>query len=302
MSWRPKWQNFGTRNWEEIRDSWLGHIPKFPSTGARPDPGLERLEPLLAIDLPENHGRFADVPGLRRLTLWEAVFLFHKCAHVNLAAQRLGKQGMHSWCLFNAYHAAYLGARGTMAMLGIALPNVGGIQIAIDLYPQPTKKVRSIGTPRFDEFLIVRLFKLIEQRYLWEAFKRVLRMSDAQCWEASVRDELLNVSYEDFSRPRNHFLYRVPFWPFDDLITDAGPIELSDLFEPTLDVDDLGFLLRLSFSVYRLFEQLMADLGTQSAVIREQVAGSRFLSDSELPELNCYRNFLSRVRAQAAAG
>src|SRR5439155_6373055 len=103
-----------------------------------PEPGLENLAPLQAVPLPDNHGTFPDVEGLRSNALWEAVFLFHKCAHTSLATQRVGGQGMHSWSLFNAYHSAFLGAKGIMALLGIAVPKINGIQLAIDLFPEPT--------------------------------------------------------------------------------------------------------------------------------------------------------------------
>src|SRR5689334_1275353 len=137
MSWRPKWQNFGKRDWEEMCGSWVENVPIFPSLGSPPDPGLENLPTLLATKVPDNHERFSDVSGLRANSLWEAVFLFHKCAHTQLAAQRIGQQGMHSWSLFNAYHSAYLGARGITTLLGVPMPSLSGIQVALDLFPEP---------------------------------------------------------------------------------------------------------------------------------------------------------------------
>ena len=296
MSWRPKWQNFRGRDWEVVRDHWLSHIPNFPSIGARPDPGLEQLNTLQEIDVPVNYGRFPNVAGLRANTLWEAVFLFHKCSHTNLAAQRLAQGGMHSWCLFNAYHAAYLGARGILAMLGVALPRLRGIQTAIDLCPAPVKKKRHtpLGSAEFEDFLMVRL-QLLEQRYLWEGFQRVLRMSKATCWDLTVRHELLSLSYDEITPPRNHFLYRPDFWPLDDLTSDLAPAELMYLLGTELDIGDRGFLLRLSFSVYRLFEQLMSDLSSYSGVIKEQLTGSRFRPDSEAPEIDSYNEFVIQL-------
>jgi len=299
MSLRPKWQKLRRRHWVEMRDSWLFHIPRFPSVGARPDPGLEHLEPLLGIDVLKDNGRFPDVPGLRTLTLWEAVFLFHKCSHTNLAAQRLGQQGMHSWCLFNAYHSAYLGARGIMSLLGIALPNLKGSQVAIDLYPEPLKETRlPMGAPQFQEFLIVPLPPL-DQRHLWEAFQRVLRMSEASCWDTRLRQELLDVSYEKITPPRNRFLYRAHYWPLNDLISDVEPPDLTGFIGTDLVEEDPGFLLRLSFDVYRLFEQLMSDLAAYSAIVEEQLKTSRFLWNSEVPDVRYYRDFLSQLHVQA---
>jgi hypothetical protein len=256
MSWRPKWQNLGARDWSEIRGSWLANVPNFPAPGARPD-GLEHLVQLSGLTLPQDKDYFADIQGIRAVALWEAVFLFHKCSHTHLATQRMAWQGMQSWSLFNAYHSAYLGARGIMALLGIALPNLSGTQIAVDLFPVVSGgkgKRRILAQGQFQEFLILRLPKLIEQRYLWEAFQRTVRMTKATCWDGGLRQELLEVSYEDFSRPRNGFIYKVPFWPLDDLMEDADYSGMSSLLGTDLDVDDnRGFLLRLSFLIYTLF-------------------------------------------------
>src|SRR5205807_1931759 len=119
----PKFKNLiDARNWEQVRDAWLEHVPSFPAPGTPPDPGLEHLATLHVVELPETRARIADVVGLRRQVLWEAIFQFHKCAHTHLASQRLGSRGMHSWAMFNAYHSAYLGARAVLSILGIAFP------------------------------------------------------------------------------------------------------------------------------------------------------------------------------------
>lgn len=289
-SWRPKWQNLRSRNWETVRDSWIAYVPQFTAIGARPDPGLEHLEPLLQILLDKPNARYPDVSGLRTNNLWEAVFLFHKCSHTSLAAQRIAQQGMHSWCLFNAYHSAYLGAKGIMALLGVALPNLSR-QVALDLCPEPErrKRARPLGSAAFEEFIIIPLPNL-DQRRVWEAFQRVLNISEVQCWDTSLRQEILNLDYEQITPPRNRFLYRAHYWPLEDLASDAPSVNLETLWARELDVSDQGFLLSLSFSVYRLFEQLMGDLAGYSGSIREQFEASRCL-DRELPELDLYRSF-----------
>jgi hypothetical protein len=295
MTWRPKWQNFGIRNWEQIRDSWLANIPKFPDIGSPPNPGLEGLMPLLALAVPENHDKFPDVGGLRTNALWEAVFLFHKCSHTSLGAQRIGQQGMHSWSLFNAYHSAYLGARGMMTLLGVAMPIVNGCQVAIDLFPAPPKKrSQSFALPQFQEFIMVRL-GLLQQRYLWEAFQRVLNMTQSKCWDMSLRQSLLDPSFESITPPRNRFLYKADFWPLVDLITDDVPSNFDRLIGTELDVDEQGFLLRLCFSVYYLFEQLMHDLAGYSNPIKQQLDGSRVCTNLGLPVLGSYANFTSQL-------
>lgn len=310
MSLKHRWDKIGKRDWDDIRDTWISHVPQFPTLGAAPDPGLERLTSLLALSIPNATTgpaeRSEDIEGVRRNALWEAVFLFHKCSHANLAAQRLGQLGMHSWCMFNGYHSAYLGAKGVMTLLGLALANVSGKQIAIDLFPEalkPPKKKNAAHpqmSPKFQEFLVIRL-PLLDQRYLWEAFQRVLRQSHVKCWDMTIRKELVSVDYEKVTPPRNHFLYQARFWPLDDLIFDAKFEEMNSLIGTDLDTGEQGFLLRLSFCVYRLFEQLMQDLAQHSAVIKTQLDASRFLSESEAPELGCYKAFLTQVSSLAGA-
>jgi len=235
-SWRHKWQKIGARDWDEIRVAWLGNVPKFPAVGAPPEPGLENLPALIAVPLHNNNDRFPDVPILRSNSLWEAVFLFHKCAHTHLAAQRIGQQGMHSWSLFNAYHSAYLGARGIMTLLGVPTPLLGSGQVLLDLFPEPLKKKKHGPSPVFQEFVIVRLAKL-DQRYLWEAFQRVLRMTDATCWDTALRDALLDIDFEDFSRPRNKYIYKASFWPpLADLMAETLLADFNKLFGASLDI------------------------------------------------------------------
>ncbi len=308
QSYRSKWQKFSKREWSELRDDWVAYVPTFPTIGARPDPGLENLASLVKIDLPSvnpGYKREPNVEGVRRNVLWEAVFLFHKCSHTNLAAQRLGQQGMHSWSMFNAYHSAYLGARGIMALLGIALPKLKGEQTAIDLFIKPEsrtklKNLRALGLSQFQEFLIVRLPR-VEQRFLWEAFQHVLEISQADCLNPSLRRELLNLSFEDITPPRNHFLYQAHYWLFNDLTNDASGNELDVLVGTSLDPSDEAFLLRLSFSVYCLFEQLIRDLAENSTAIKMQIDGSRFLLGSDVPETERYKAFLSQAFLQVGA-
>jgi hypothetical protein len=313
MSLRPKWQNFRNREWDRIKESWVAHVPRFQGIGSPPDPGLEQLVHLRSIALPDNHERFQDVPGLRTNALSEAVFLFHKCSHTSLAAQRIGESGMHSWSMFNAYHSAYLGAKGIMALLGVALPKINGNQVAIDLFPEPQagrrspmvrralkqKQPRYVTSTEFNEFLIVRL-AMLDQRYLWEAFQRMLTITRSTCWDMGLRQDLLALSYEAITPPRNSYLYKAHFWPLSDLTADASFADFDRLIGTYLDVATDGFLLRLCFSVYYLFDQLMRSLAEDSGVIKQQIDASRVSSCSGLAVLGSYATFEAQVSKSGA--
>ncbi len=266
---------------------------------AKPDPGLEQLPLLLPLTpLDWIPSRYSDVPGLRTNAIWEAVYLFHKCSHTNLAAQRLALQGMHSWCLFNAYHSAYIGAKGIMAIFGVALPKLKDTQVAIDLFPAPETKQskKSLATSgiRFDEFVILRL-PMIDQRRIWEGLQRLLRVCGPECWDDALTSEITSIDYEKITPPRNHFLYKAQYWPLQDLVKDLPGSELKAMIAPELDTDKDGFLLRLSFVIYHLFERLMEDLAAYSPPIKVQLDASRCLVTTEIPELDLYRDFVAQT-------
>ena len=295
MSLRPKWQKIKSRSWHTLKGAWLANVPDFPAVGSRPDPGVDQICDLRGLAFPSVPQRCPDVDGLRRSVLWEAVFLFHKSSHTSLATQRLAEIGMRSWALFNAYHSAYLGAKGIMALLGIVFPKVETKQVVIDVFPPAMRKsYRGVQTGHFEEFLLIPIRKQLDQRHVWEAFQRVLRMSESRCWDHALRDDLLNLSWKQISPPRNHFLYQAPHWPLEDLISDDLG-HWSDFWSSDLDVDNEDFLLQLSFSVYRLFEQLVSDFSKESPIIGEQLRGSRCYSPNPRPTaLECYDSYIAR--------
>lgn len=295
MSLRSKWQKIQNRNWHVLKGAWLNSIPDFTDVGIEPDPGVDRLDGLRDFVVPTVPERYPDVEGLRRNVLWEALFLFHKCSHTSLAAQRLAEGGMRSWALFNAYHSAYLGAKGIMSLLGIVFPTVSSKQVVIDVFPPTRRKSkRGVVTGHFEEFLLIPIGKPLDHRSVWEGFQRALRQSEYESWDQVLRNELLGLSWKEISRPRNLFIYRVRHWPLDDLIVDVNG-EWGNFWSSELDVENEDFLLRLSFNVYRLFEQLVIDFSKQSPIIKEQLSQSRCFNPKPRPNaLQCYDSFIAR--------
>jgi hypothetical protein len=283
-----------SRDWPTIRDTWLNHIPVFSTVDAPPDPGLERLESLQVLAAAGDRGRQADVDGLRTNLVWEAMFLFQKCAHSHLASQRLGTGGMHSWAMFNAYHSAYLGARGIMSILGIALPFMPqGGQMLIDAFPEPDtnkgRKQLQSGAYTFAEFTLASVGRL-DQQDVWEALLRTIRVTTLGDIEATLRDELLEIGGGEITGLRNSFIYKAAFWPLADLTADGVEADFGALMSTRLDPEHAGFLLRLSCAVYRLFEQLVADLATLSGPIRNAIDQSRVLQDPSALALTQYND------------
>jgi hypothetical protein len=274
---RAKWQKLGKRSWDEIRDSWLQVSSYSVLIDGRPDPGLEALASLKALTIKEIAVTYPDVAGLRLNALWEGIYLFKKCVRTKAAAQTLAFQGLHSWSLFNAYHSAYLGARGIMNMLGFVTPKVNGIQVGLDLFPASApggsqgKRSARLLQNQFTAFSLAKL----DQRYIWEALQRVINMSDVPCWTQTLAQELFDLDYEKISPPRNHFLYKANYWPLEDIILDLPVQDLDGLIGTDLDVESSGFLLRLCFTVHLLFEQLILDLASKSNTILQQATMCR---------------------------
>jgi hypothetical protein len=289
-----------TRSWEHIKNSWMGSLPDF---GQPPVP-LTDLQVLRQVAKSGTRSSFADEDGLVRASvLAEAVFLFHKCAHTHLAAQRLGMKGMHSWAIFNAYHSAYLGARGVMALLGIALPQFGSLQFLIDVFPQPTiKRDRQrlvAGQWAFSTYALIHFAgRLFKQEDVWAAFRRVLSVSTVSCWSGNAYEELRALAKKSdvpVTRPRNAFLYVPTHWPLDDLLVDASEGEFESLFGMELDTGERGFLLRLSCEIYGLFESLVSDMAKVSGPIRLELERSRIAKNPKSDDLVAYNAFLKRV-------
>jgi hypothetical protein len=188
-----------------------------------------------------------------------------------------------------------------MALLGVAVPKINGNQVAIDLFPETTKRKRSslLGGIDFHEFIVVRL-GMLQQRYLWECFQRVLNMTEAKCWDVRLRRKLLDLDWEAITPPRNHFLYKAHYWPLSDLIKDGTASDFSRLSGMELDVEEPGFLLCLCFSVYYLFDQLMCDLAEYSAVVKQQTDEARIFASAGLAVVNSYTNFVAQISAAGA--
>lgn len=306
MGSRPRIKNvIGRRHWGPIRAAWLATPLSVAKVGTPPNPGLADLPPFLDIRLGSaDRALFEDVEGLRLNILAEAVFLFHKCAHTHLGAQRIGARGMHSWSLFNAYHSAYLGARGIMALLGISLPTRHDGQYLVDIFPLPesgrAQRDYAAGRHTFDEFFLVRFGANFDQRELWEMFQRTLNAADVDSLDERACRELLRPDHSAFSSRRNAMLYNAAHWPCDDLIADAALssfVGFAGSGPPPdyLEAAHPGFLLRLSFNVYRLFEALVKDLAKDSAPVRLELEASRIVNDQANADLTVYNDFVASV-------
>ena len=309
---RPVLKNvIGKRSWAQIKSAWIDSGGPLFGGDATARTGLEDLAELQHIATAKTRDIFgdSDVPALRGILFSEGVFLFHKCAHSHLAAQRLGVRGMHSWSMFSAYHSAYLGAKGLMALLGIGMPVLNAGQFLVDLFPAPKGKsdVRMWrrGEWVFSTFNLVGFGAQLNHEEVWSAFSRSLRVTSSLPGSAvGVYAELESLAR--VSKPRNELLYTPNGWPAEDLLNDALVEEFVDLFARGLgSSEERGFLLRLSYAVYHVFEALMADLGEVSGRVRRELEMSRVRVDPRCDDLvgyNCFIDTGGKGREDGSVG
>jgi hypothetical protein len=195
--------------------------------------------------------------------------------------------------MFNAYHAALLGARGVMHMLGVAIPQIESHQFLIDAFPHPESKpdqrLVAAGKWQYQVYELTHFGSTgFRQEEVWEAFCRVVRVSTVPCWSGRAYDELRSLSNTGITTPRNAFLYSPAHWPLGDLLDDASEEDFVRLVGTKLKASEQGFLLRLSFNVYVLLAALVADLATLSEPINIQMQASRISRDPAVDELSAF--------------
>lgn len=286
MTMRSTWQRIGERHWHEVRGQWLPYVGGIGTVVVRPDPGLERLSTLQSITAEREGSRMPDVDGLRQNLLSEAIFLFHKASHAQFAVARLSQKGMNSWAMFNAYHAALLSAKSLMSLLGVTFPKVAGSDVMIDVFPVPEKKAKkkSIAVPsEFVEFHCSRLGGQLDQRNVWEALQRVIRMTSG-AWNGMAEPrQVERLDWAAITPPRNHFLYKAAYWPdIEDISRDLQLDDWAERLGTELDTSSSAFLMRLSIVMHALVSWLIADLAELSNLFRYQLELARWPTDTEV--------------------
>lgn len=276
MADKARWQQISRRRWEDISPVWIDVASTIPKLVAKPEPGLEKLPGLLALGN-EPLGLHEDVSGLRMQTFWDAAYLYTKCDHAKVAAERLAGAGMASWAMFNAYHSAYLGARCMLWLLGVPLPNLAGRQVLLDLFPEEDSKVRKRRGNRplvYETFLLKNIDKL-DQRAVWDCLQRVMRISSVGCWDSGLIDKIKRIDSASLTPPRNHFLYKAGYWIFDDLVHDMPAGYQWMVLSDPISTIDKSFLLWLCFAVHRVLTELLQDLMQSSLLIEKCIAATR---------------------------
>jgi hypothetical protein len=205
--------------------------------------------------------------------------------------------------MFNAYHSAFIGARGVMALLGVGLTKFGSGQFLIDVFPQPeaSKDRQRLASEKKWPFTVYHVIHFpyapLKQEEVWQAFSRTVHVSNVPCWSGRAYQELQKLSDDGITRPRNAFLYTSTHWPLNDLLDDASADAFAELFGSRLHSTEQGFLLRLSCDVYGLFESLMVDIARDSRPMLLELEASRITKNPNAGDLAAYNVFVESETA-----
>jgi len=223
-----------------------------------------------------------DIDGVRSNTLAEAIYLYHKAAHAQLAVARLSTSGMTAWAMFNAYHSAFLNAKAVMALLGVVFPKVQGKDWLLDVFPVPDKRRNNRQFKMksdYSEIVAVGIPKL-DQRYVWQALVRCCSNTMGAWSNLQALSSIKEINWEKVTPPRNKFLYNPPFWPaIDDLSRDVVDLEWDTLIQAGLDPDATGFLLSLSLDMFEVAKWIFEDFAKDSNLFAMQISGLRWPHD-----------------------
>lgn len=290
MTDRARWQQIAPRSWGEIASAWVETAPSIRNLRAKPDPGVDKLGGLLALPA-EKIARYEAVPGLRTNALWDCLYLYRKCDHAKVATESLANLGMASWAMFNAYHSAYLGARGLMLALGVGLPDLAGRQVLLDLFPEPVKQKRRDRAVVPTADFMLKSIGALDQRAVWHCLQRTLRLTSCTVWSEALVISLTNLDADQVTPPRNHFLYKAGYWIFDDLDSNLDPnshwLDVSSLPKESNE----AFLMWLCFTVHQTYTSLIADLAATSTLIDDYYQSTRNITGAREATASAYVSF-----------
>jgi len=274
------------RDWATLRGQWLTAMPTIAPPGSAPPAGLADVldigDFVRSAEAQAETPLRREIPGLRPAILHEGLFLLHKASHVVSAAEKHVATGICSWSLSSAYQGSVFASRAVLAFLGIALVEVDGRYVLVDLWPGPPVHERrgvELGTAwPAPQLWCVGQVGHMDHRLLWLLFQRALRVARVDCWPGRAARLIGLLNAGDITRQRNLLHYRAHAWLRDDLLTfqfydDFGDFHwTSNQDREDLDPDRDDFALQLSFVLLKLASLLFEDLAHLSQRLAQEWA------------------------------
>lgn len=222
------------RNWLNLRDLWIDHLPPIDFSTAYPSPTLWELEPIQYPPL--NAGGVAEcdyVSGVREAVLREAILLVRKFIYCATLLPTLSGVGKNTWTAVAAYEASFYGAKAVCYLLGFA--NLGkSSNLYLDVFCETERKVGKLKLKFYDTLRIHKLDERLTHKMLWGLTERLLDTTTFEGELLEIQTELKILDWDSFTSFRNSVYYDGSFWPLSatiqacDLTTGVHQIQIAD--------------------------------------------------------------------------
>lgn len=270
------------RSWDDLKDIWLDYIPDFVQPGSAPEHEIIDSIPLLIeVEKIENSHPYSvsdEMPEVRSAAIHQGIFLLHKAANVIGASQIHIREGIKSWSLSSAYHAAFFSMKAVLHFLGaidIHIPERG--YFLLDLWSEEASKTSRIRKRTYSVIKIIKS-KRFEHQQLWALFQRMLRITNLseKIITAQNISSIQSLKIADFARQRNRLHYNTK-WFFDD-IHDYIFNKSFGVFQNNLsdgsalqNPNEEDFSLALGFILVRMGCQMLSDIAELSPEIKNEL-------------------------------
>lgn len=280
-----KLTRLAAKDWSDLRQRWLDHIPEITPAGCRPEERLADNEMLRhEIGLVKENGEHRFEPEVSPAShlLHESVFAIHTAIRVSCEATRQADSGLPTWSISTAHHASMLALRAVVGLCGIAYVEAGGRYVLMDVLPSEPKGRRTRqrrGVRRATgEIQLIRIRRM-EHRHWWLVFQRLLRTSESSfgCWPHAFDQALKRCNVRMLSRDRNELHYRGA-WFHEDLfdafvITSFGQHDqdrLQLVVDTLLNSEGSDGVLFLNQILLWSGIGMLRDLATSSSRVRAE--------------------------------
>lgn len=277
MRFDKKMKRISTRNWENLKELWLPHLPVVSPAGLSPRARLIETSGLkITLDQVARDGEYrTKVEELYKPFFWHAMFFLQKGSHVLTAAERHLDSGHISWASNSAYHSALFSAQAILGVLGVYTAQYRNPYYIVDLFPGPEKGNRKKKFQRGSSMQFMYVGKM-DQRHWWQLFQEVVDKAEVQVWEDAFVNFFTGLDESDFAIQRNCLIYRDFGWGCGDLMRpNLCPHDVngwSSISGDSMSVGRCDFSVSMAVLLLNMGLRLLGDFRDLTPVLEPEIA------------------------------
>jgi len=309
-AWEKLEGAISVRRWDATQTAWINFgIPFIDPPGSAPELtltgflGENEFFADIALDAIANTPILVSRGGVPEMIFREEVYWLHKSIHVLGASEAHINLGLPTWSLSAAYQSGFFAARSILAFLGIAVGEVRGVSVVVDLcrnlHGMSPRKVAELGA--FEEEISLRSpGYLFGHAHIWRLFQRLLRVVTRVPWPNGWTTFFHQLEIADLTKQRHSLHYQLGFWVMNDMhvniysesFRDVGATgEARELFDSKGENFSLAAafkLFRMALSLFQSFAAVTNRLASEQALLRGVCNSDRhpLFSDTLLSPLN----------------